>query len=53
MKMTVNISDALCQRTQALAAACGLTLNQFIIDAVEREINIGKLAPAGKKLDCR
>jgi len=38
MRTTIDLPDELFRRTKSLAASRGLTLKQFIIDAVEREI---------------
>jgi hypothetical protein len=49
MRTTIEIPDALFRRTKSLAAARGLTLKQFIVTAVEREVEPVRAPPAGKK----
>ncbi len=49
MRTTIDIPDALFRRTKSLAASRGLTLKQFVINAVEREIDPGKPARTGKQ----
>jgi hypothetical protein len=49
MRTTIDIPDALLRRTKAIAAIRGVTLKQIVVDAVEREINRAKPAPAGKQ----
>jgi hypothetical protein len=44
MRTTIDIPDALFRQTKSIAAARGLTLKQFIINAVEREIKPAKPA---------
>jgi len=39
MRTTIDIPEAVFRQTKSLAASRGLTLKQFIINAVEREIN--------------
>ena len=39
MRTTIDIPDALFRRAKATAAARGLTLKQFIVNAVEHEIS--------------
>ena len=38
MQTTVNLPDPLYHKTEALAASRGSTVEQFIVDAVEKEI---------------
>ena len=38
MQTTVNLPDSLYQKSEALAAARGATVEQFIVDAVTREV---------------
>jgi hypothetical protein len=49
MRTTIEIPDALFRRTKSLAAARGLTLKQFIVTAVEREVEPVSPTRAGKK----
>jgi hypothetical protein len=43
MQTTVNLPDSLFQRSEALAASRGATVEQFIVDAVKKEVqaNLG------------
>ena len=43
METTVNLSDALYQKSEELAASRGATMEQFIVEAVAREVqgNVG------------
>ena len=38
MKTTVNLPDALYQKSEQLAAARGATMEQFIVEAVKKEV---------------
>lgn len=38
MQTTVNLPDSLYQKSEALAASRGATVEQFIVDAVKREV---------------
>ena len=48
MRTTIDIPDALFRQTKSIAAARGLTLKQFIINAVEREV-VTEPVPRKKK----
>jgi hypothetical protein len=39
MRTTIDLPDALFRRAKATAAAQGLTLKQFVVNAVEHEIS--------------
>jgi hypothetical protein len=43
METTVNIPDSLYQKSEAIAAARGATVEQFIVEAVKKEVqgNLG------------
>ncbi len=43
MQTTVNLPDSLYQKSQALPASHGATVEQFIVEAVKKEVQ-GKLA---------
>jgi hypothetical protein len=43
MQTTVNLPDTLYQKSEALAASRGATVEQFIVEAVEKEVQ-GHLA---------
>jgi hypothetical protein len=45
MQTIVNLPDSLYQKSEALAAARGATVEQFIVEAVKREVQ-GNLGPA-------
>ena len=45
MQAMVNLPDSLYQKSQALAASRGATVEQFIVEAVKKEVQ-GKLAQA-------
>jgi len=38
MQTTVNLPDSLYQKSEALAASRGATVEQFIVEAVEKEV---------------
>ena len=38
MQTTVNLPDSLYQQTEALAASRGATMEQFIVEAVNKEV---------------
>jgi hypothetical protein len=38
MQTTVNLPDSLYQKSEALAAARGATVEQFIVEAVKKEV---------------
>jgi hypothetical protein len=42
----VNLPDSLCQKSEALAASRGATVEQFIVEAVKKEVqgNLGAAA---------
>ena len=46
MQTTVNLPDSLYKRSQALAASRGATVEQFIVEAVAKEVqsNLGSSA---------
>jgi len=41
MQTTVNLPDSLYQKSEALAASRGATVEQFIVEAVKKEVNLG------------
>lgn len=45
MQTIVNLPDSLYQKSEALAASRGSTMEQFIVDAVKKEVqgNLGNL----------
>jgi hypothetical protein len=47
MQTTVNLPDFLYQKSEALAASRGATVEQFIVEAVEKEVqgNLGSGTP--------
>ncbi len=49
MRTTIDIPDALFRQTKSVAAARGLTLKQFIINAVEREVVTESVPPKKKR----
>ena len=49
MRTTIDIPDALFRQTKSLAAARGLTLKQFVINAVERELHPERTVRTGKE----
>jgi hypothetical protein len=44
MHTTVDLPDSLYRKSEALAASRGATVEQFIVEAVEKEVH-GKLEP--------
>jgi hypothetical protein len=46
VQTTVNLPDSLYQMSEALAASRGATMEQFIVEAVEKEVqgNVGSAA---------
>jgi hypothetical protein len=49
MRTTIDIPDALFRQTKSIAAARGLTLKQFIINAVEREAGTESATPKKRR----
>ena len=53
MQTTVNLPDSLYQKSEALAALCGATVEQFIVEAVKKEVQgnlaSGASAPCGDR----
>lgn len=47
MQTTVNLPDSLYQKSEALAASRGATVEQFIVEVLEKEIEGGTGAGAG------
>ena len=47
MQTTVNLPDSLYEKSEALAASRGATVEQFIVEAVEKEVqgNVGLGTP--------
>ena len=48
MRTTIDIPDALFRQTKSLAASRGLTLKQFVIKAVEQQIQTDQPARTGR-----
>jgi len=46
MQTTVNLPDSLYEKSEELAASRGATVEQFIVEAVEREVQGGLLPDA-------
>ena len=53
MQTTVNLPDSLYQKSEALAASRGATVEQFIVDAVSKEVqgNLRSDSPSARR-DC-
>lgn len=53
MKTTVNLPDPLYQKSEALAASRGATVEQFIVEAVKKEIqgNLGSGAYGDREVE--
>jgi hypothetical protein len=44
MQTTVNLPDSLCQKSEALAVSRGSTVEQLIVEAVEKEVKSNLVA---------
>lgn len=46
MQTIVNLPDSLYKKSKALAASRGATVEQFILEAVKKEVDDGPVSPS-------